>query len=167
MTDQEVLFECARVRTKCAEKTSVGLWGQSRDSRKLPGVTGPARGWVGVFQLVSEPTLAVTRACAGQAPGHVGHGSALSCANMWNMCRHWTHRRVPRGEVPGLDVDRRGHRSSKGGRMWGGPGCYTLDRGFRLNGHKLNASDVLGTRLRKRIRQGAVAVVDYTSLTDD
>jgi len=20
----------------------------------------------------------------------------------WHMCRHWTHRRVPRGDVPGL-----------------------------------------------------------------
>ena len=39
MTDWEVLPGCARVRTKCAEKTSVDLWGQSRDPRELPGVT--------------------------------------------------------------------------------------------------------------------------------
>ena len=37
------LLGCARVRTKCVEKTNVGLWGQSRDPRELPGVTGPAR----------------------------------------------------------------------------------------------------------------------------
>src|SRR5664279_4789702 len=63
-----------------------------------------ARGWAGVLHLVSEPTLAVTQACAGQGRGHVGHGSALRCADMWNMCRHWTHGRVPRGEVPGLGL---------------------------------------------------------------
>jgi len=27
VTDREVVPGCARVRTKCAEKTSVGLWG--------------------------------------------------------------------------------------------------------------------------------------------
>jgi hypothetical protein len=37
------------VRTKCAEKTSVGLWGQSRDPRELPGVTGPCHGVAGVL----------------------------------------------------------------------------------------------------------------------
>jgi hypothetical protein len=41
------------VRTKCAEKTSVGLWGQSRDPRELPGVTGPSHGVVGVLQIAS------------------------------------------------------------------------------------------------------------------
>jgi hypothetical protein len=38
------------VRTKCAEKTSVGLWGQSRDPRELPDITGPSHGVVGVLQ---------------------------------------------------------------------------------------------------------------------
>jgi hypothetical protein len=47
VTDREVDPGCARVRTKCAEKTSVGLWGQSRDPIELPGVTGPAREWLG------------------------------------------------------------------------------------------------------------------------
>ena len=48
MTDREVLAGCARVRTKCAEKTSVGLWSQSRDPRELPGITGAGSGvaWV-------------------------------------------------------------------------------------------------------------------------
>ena len=70
----------SRVRTsedKCAEKTSVGLWGQSRDPKELPGVTGVGPGVAGVLQLVSEPTLAVTRACAGQMRGHVDHVPAL------------------------------------------------------------------------------------------
>ena len=30
VTDQEVAPGCARVRTKCAEKTSINLWGHSR-----------------------------------------------------------------------------------------------------------------------------------------
>jgi hypothetical protein len=51
VTDREVLPGCARVRTKCAEKTSVGLWGQSRNPRELPGVIGPSHGVVGVLQM--------------------------------------------------------------------------------------------------------------------
>jgi hypothetical protein len=49
VTDREVVPGCARVRTKCAEKTSVGLWGQSRDPRELPGVIGPGHGVAGVL----------------------------------------------------------------------------------------------------------------------
>ena len=37
VTDWEVLPGCARVRTKCVEKTGVDLWGQSKDPRELPG----------------------------------------------------------------------------------------------------------------------------------
>ena len=44
MTDREVIPGCTRVRTKCAEKTSVDLWGQSRDPRELPGVTAAGPG---------------------------------------------------------------------------------------------------------------------------
>jgi hypothetical protein len=50
VTDREVVPGCARVRTKCTEKTSIGLWGQSRDPRELPGVTGPGHGVAGVLQ---------------------------------------------------------------------------------------------------------------------
>jgi hypothetical protein len=71
VTDREVLPGWARVRTKCAGKTSVDLWGQSRNPRELPGVTGLSHGVVRVLHLVSEPTLAVTRVCAGQVCGHV------------------------------------------------------------------------------------------------
>jgi hypothetical protein len=60
-----------RVRTKCVEKTSVGLWGQSRDPRELPGVTGLSNGVVGVLHLGSELTLVVTRAYVGQVCEHV------------------------------------------------------------------------------------------------
>jgi len=38
----------------------------------------------GVLQLVSEPTLAVIRACAGQVRGHVAHGT---CGSSWHTVR--------------------------------------------------------------------------------
>ena len=34
VTDREVGPGCARVRTKCAEKTSIDLWGQSRSRQE-------------------------------------------------------------------------------------------------------------------------------------
>ena len=43
---------------------------------------------------------------------------------MLDMGRHWAHRRVPRGGVPGLEADRRVRRSSKG------EGCEILDQGL-------------------------------------
>ena len=94
MTNREVLPGCARVRTKCAGKTSVGLWG--RGPRELPGVNARTRGVVGVLHLVSEPTLA---GCTG-----VCGSEARTCGPSWHMCRHWMHRRVPTGEVPGLGL---------------------------------------------------------------
>jgi hypothetical protein len=102
VTDREVVPGCAQVRTKCTKKTSVGLWGQSRDPRELPGVTGPSHG---VLHLVSEPTLAVTRACAGQVRGHgVRRGTCAGTRHIdvSKRGRSWT------------GVDRRGRRSSKG-----------------------------------------------------
>jgi hypothetical protein len=93
------------VRPKCAEKISVGLSGQSRDPRELPGVTGPSHGVVGVLHLVSEPTLLVTRACAGQGRGHVARrGTWVGTGRIVVSKRgsSWTR------------VDQRGRRSSKG-----------------------------------------------------
>ena len=56
MTDREVLPGCARVRTKCIEKISVGLWGQSRDLRELPGITArPGSGWGVTFGIRADP----------------------------------------------------------------------------------------------------------------
>jgi hypothetical protein len=58
--------------------------------------------------LVSEPTLAVTRACAGQVHGYVAHrGTWVDTERMHvsKRGRSW----------PG--VDRRGRRSSKGVSM--------------------------------------------------
>jgi hypothetical protein len=50
--DREVVPGCARVSIKCAKKTSVGLWGHSRDLRELPGVTGPGHGEARVLQIL-------------------------------------------------------------------------------------------------------------------
>jgi hypothetical protein len=50
VTNQEVLPGCARVRTKCAENTSVGLWCQSRDHRdRASRANRPGQGVVGVL----------------------------------------------------------------------------------------------------------------------
>jgi hypothetical protein len=38
VSDQEILTRCARVRTKCAEKTCVGFWGHSWGPKELSGV---------------------------------------------------------------------------------------------------------------------------------
>ena len=54
VTDREVLPGWARVRTKYAEKTSVSLWGQSRDPRELSGVTGAGTGVARVLQGRNE-----------------------------------------------------------------------------------------------------------------
>ena len=81
---------CARVRTKCAEKTSVGLWGQSRDPRELPGVAAPDTTVSGVLHLVSEPTLAVTRACAGQGRGHVARRGTCAGTGRMDVCQGGT-----------------------------------------------------------------------------
>jgi hypothetical protein len=91
--------------TKCTEKTSVGLWGQSRDPRELPGVTGPSHGVAGVLHLIAELTLVVTRACAGQVCGHVDRRGTWVGTGRMDVSKRgssWT------------GVDRRGHRSSKG-----------------------------------------------------
>ena len=66
-------------------------------------VTAAGPGEAGVLQVVSEPILEVTWACAGQGLGHVVHGTCnLEWSTAWHMCRHWTHMRVTRGDVPRL-----------------------------------------------------------------
>ena len=63
-----------------------------------------------MLQVVSEPTLAITRVCAGQWRDMWSMAHVARSGHDMAMCRHWTHRRVPRGDVPGLwlideDVD--------------------------------------------------------------
>ena len=55
-----------------------------------------------MLQVVSEPTLAVTRACAGQWRTCGAWRVWPGVDTAWHMCRHWTHKRMPRGDVPDL-----------------------------------------------------------------
>jgi hypothetical protein len=50
----------------CVEKTRVGLWGLVYDPRELPEVTTARPRVARVLQIVSEPTLVVSRAHTGQ-----------------------------------------------------------------------------------------------------
>src|ERR1041385_2717830 len=54
-----------------------------------PGVRREPVAVAGALQMVSEPTLAVTRVCVGQLREHVGHVSALdaqTCAKGERSC---------------------------------------------------------------------------------
>jgi hypothetical protein len=53
-----------------------------------------------MLHLVSEPTLAVTHACAGQGSGMWRMARPVVAHDM--ACQHWTHVRVRRGDVPCL-----------------------------------------------------------------
>jgi hypothetical protein len=65
----------------------------------------PGHGVVEVLHLVSEPNLAVTRACAGQVHGHVARrGTWVNTGRM----------DVSKRESSWTEVDRRGRRSAKG-----------------------------------------------------
>jgi hypothetical protein len=67
MGDQLGSFpECAQVRTKVCRKDYGWSVGLVYDPRGLPGVTTARPGVVGVLQMVSEPTLAVSRTRTGQ-----------------------------------------------------------------------------------------------------
>jgi hypothetical protein len=57
---------CAQVRTKVCRKDYGWSVGLVYDPRGLPGVMTARPGVAGVLQMVSEPTLAVSRAHTGQ-----------------------------------------------------------------------------------------------------
>jgi hypothetical protein len=62
---------CARVRTKCTQKTRVGLWGRYMMLESYQKLVPLVQGSDGVLQVVSEPTLEVS--------GRVGGGSGCRC----------------------------------------------------------------------------------------
>jgi hypothetical protein len=67
MDDQlRSLLGCTQVRTKVCRKDYGWYVGLVYDHRGLSGVTTARPGVVGVLQMVSEPTLAISRACTGQ-----------------------------------------------------------------------------------------------------
>ena len=89
VTDRELVPGCARVKTKCAEKTSVDVWGQSRDPIELPGVTGPARvGWGVTFGIRADPRG--NSGMCGSVCGHVGHVPALGAQTGAKGGSSWT-----------------------------------------------------------------------------
>ena len=59
MTDRKVLPECARVRTKCVEKTKCWSVGTDYSLEKLPDVSGPGLVEAGRYtsQLYDELVL--------------------------------------------------------------------------------------------------------------
>jgi hypothetical protein len=61
------------VRTKYAQKTPFWSVGTIYDPRELPGVSTIDPGLDGVLQVVSEPTLVVSRVCVGYGFGYMAH----------------------------------------------------------------------------------------------
>jgi hypothetical protein len=91
------------------------------DTRELPGVSITGPGVDGVLQVVSEPTLAVSRAVwlgvqvyGVCGPGVVTHGMAYDDTRHTNVAK--------RGDS-WIRVDRRGRQTSKGGCR-----CFGSDR---------------------------------------
>ena len=92
---------------------------------KLPDVNGPGLGEAGRYRMVSEPTLMVSRACAGQGRGHGAraHGGSvhghLGCAvgtgrtDVAHGLLELDVRDVAKREHFWLGIDRRGRRSLK------------------------------------------------------
>jgi hypothetical protein len=54
VTDRKVLPGCAWVRTKCAGKACVGLWGYSWGPRELSGIGGPSLGDAGHYNKLGN-----------------------------------------------------------------------------------------------------------------
>jgi hypothetical protein len=93
----ENLSGCTRVRTKLCRKEYDWSMGLVYDPRGLSGVTTVRPGVTGVLQMVSEPTLAVSRArmgqlkrirrCTGQGRGYVRMTRGSSGRDtVWYVC---------------------------------------------------------------------------------
>jgi hypothetical protein len=93
------------VRTKCAGKICVGLWGYSWVPRELPGVGGPASGrrvvTIGIRADFRGFTGACGRSCVGMVcMAGVGLEWSHSMAHALALDREmW-----PREDVPGLGL---------------------------------------------------------------
>jgi hypothetical protein len=55
------------------------------DLRGLPGVSTDGPGVDGVLQMVSEPTLAVSRTCVGYGFEYMAHGACGSGVVTWHV----------------------------------------------------------------------------------
>jgi hypothetical protein len=107
MGDRPISFlACAWVRTKCAQKTHVGLWERYMILESCQKYIPLVQGLDGVLQVVWEPTLAVSQAC-------VVRGSGIWCIAYVGPV--WSH---------GMAYDNTRHTDvAKGGRFldWGWP----------------------------------------------
>ena len=71
------------MRTKCVEKTSVVMWGQSRDPRELPGVTATGPRVAGVLPLGGR---GVTFGIRADPRGYTGVcGSGVRACGAWRV----------------------------------------------------------------------------------
>jgi hypothetical protein len=85
---------------------------------KRPDVSGPGLEEAGRYRMVSEPTLAVSRARVSQLRRHGAHGWCGSVVvTQHGTCAGSGHTDVAKRGRSWLGIDRRGRRSLKGVRM--------------------------------------------------
>jgi hypothetical protein len=116
VTDREVLPGCAWVRTKCAGKTCVGLWGYSWGPRELSGVGGAGLREAGRYNWYQSRLSRFHGRVRSQLRRHGVHG----WCGPWVVTQHGTCAGTRPTDVAKrgrswLGVDRRGRRSSEGG----------------------------------------------------
>jgi hypothetical protein len=92
MSDRPGSFlECALVRTKYAQKTLCWSVGTIYGPRELPGVSTAGSRVDTVLQVISEPTLTVSRVCVVRGSGiwHMEHvGPEWSHGMVYDDTRH-------------------------------------------------------------------------------
>ena len=85
---------------------------------KLPDVSGPGLVEAGRYRMVSEPTLAVSRARVSQLRRHGAHGwCGPGVVTQHGTCAGTGHTDVAKRGRSWLGIDRRGRRSLKGVRI--------------------------------------------------
>jgi hypothetical protein len=85
---------------------------------KRPDVSGPCLEEAGRYRMVSEPTLAVSRARVSQLHRHGAHGwSGPRVVTHHGICAGTRHMDVAKRGRSWFGIDRRGRRSLKGVRM--------------------------------------------------
>jgi hypothetical protein len=85
---------------------------------KRPDISGPGLEEAGRYRMVSEPTLAVSRARVSQLHRHGAHGwCGLRVVTQHGTCASTGHTDVAKRGRSWLGIDRRGRRSLKGVRM--------------------------------------------------
>jgi hypothetical protein len=77
---------CARVRTKCGQKTLVGLWGTIYDPRELPRVSTAGPGVDGVLQGICSADVASDNSVDATATDVMGVSSYGAVTNALGIC---------------------------------------------------------------------------------